>query len=163
MSSINTQSASLVALSGTVLNDIDAVYGEISNTNTTTVAAAQNILNNVAGSVAALETKTASAVYKSTNATTDTKTTKARVTAILAQFNDISQVDNAHILELQLLVRQARDDFDARDLETIVTKYRDAVNSNAAKIANMQQRVRTLQEQNTRLSTVANQLRVGKK
>ena len=68
-----------------------------------------------------------------------------------------------HIAELRLLVARAGQDFDSRDLKSIVTKYRDAVAANAAKIAKMQRRVKTLQEQVARMSTVAAQLRVGRK
>jgi hypothetical protein len=163
MAAINAESQALATLSNNVLNDIDQQYGAIANANATSVASARSILNNVAGSVAALETKTASAVYKSSNATTATTATKNRIDAIIAKFNDIDEIDNANIAELRQMVEQARVDFDARDLENIVTKYRDAVNSNAAQIASMQQRVKTLQEQYSRMSTVAAQLRVGRK
>lgn len=163
MQTIFNSSQELVQLSTSVLNDIDTKYGEISNANATTITTARKVLSNVEGTVGSLQAKATTAAYKSSNATTNTKATKARIDAVLKKFSDISEVDSTHILELSQLVQQARQDFDDRDLESIVTKYRDAVKANADKIANMQQRVKTLQDQNARLSTVAAQLRVGKK
>ena len=163
MVNINQQSQDLLTTSSNVLNDVDTVYGQILNQNATSVTSANNILNNLAGSVAALEAKTATAVEKSVNATRDTKSTKDRITEVLQKFDNIGNIDNNKILELRLLVQQARFNFDTKDLGATVSFFRDAVEDNRKTIQEKQLKLQNLRDTVASLSTVAAQLRVGKK